>query len=240
MKRAASLLLNWLLLFSLAVAQSSTVQHDAARSVQQSQNSAPDKSLQTDNGSSQAAAPSLQQTRKPAPTDPAREIRIPAGTRLDVEASYAVSSSDVRSGDLISFRVLIPISVSGVVVIEDHALVTARVVQAKRAGHWGKAGRLSWTMEDVVAIDGTRVPIQISESGTKSEGTGELKGTSHGAEVATKTVVLGALMAPIFPLAPLALMQGFKRGENAVLPEGKRFVVVVSKESKVTAPLERR
>ena len=95
-------------------------------------------------------------------------------------------------------------------------------------------------MEDVAAIDGTRVPIQMSEAGTKSEGTGELKGTSHGAEVATKTVVLGALMTPIFPLAPLALMQGFKRGENAVLPEGKRFVVVVSKESKVTAPLERQ
>jgi hypothetical protein len=53
-------------------------------------------------------------------------------------------------------------------------------------------------------------------------------GTSHGGEVATKTAVLGALMIPVFPIAPLVLMSGFRRGENAVLPGGKRFVVYVA------------
>jgi hypothetical protein len=42
--------------------------------------------------------------------------------------------------------------------------------------------------------------------------------------VAARMIVSGVL----FP--PLALMNGFKRGENAVLSEGRRFVVYVGKD----------
>jgi len=45
-------------------------------------------------------------------------------------------------------------------------------------------------------------------------------------------------LAPTIVLGPLALMQGFKRGEQAVLPEGKRFVVYVQKETLVRVPIE--
>ena len=58
-------------------------------------------------------------------------------------------------------------------------------------------------------------------------GQGKVKGTSHTGEVATMSILTGAL----FP--PLALMGGFKRGENAILREGRRFVVAVGKESTV-------
>jgi hypothetical protein len=88
------------------------------------------------------------------------QIVVPAGTHVDVEAAYTVSSLDVQAGDLISFRVLVPIKINGVVVVDKGALVTARVIEAKRGGHWGKAGRLSWTMQDVVAVDSRRVPLQ--------------------------------------------------------------------------------
>ena len=69
-------------------------------------------------------------------------------------------------------------------------------------------------------------------------GLGGERGESHGAEVATKTIVLGALMAPVFPIAPLALMSGFKRGESAVLPEGKRYVVYVKSDTVVKVSAE--
>ncbi|HEX3230982.1 MAG TPA: hypothetical protein VHQ95_18540, partial [Pyrinomonadaceae bacterium] len=62
-----------------------------------------------------------------------------------------------------------------------------------------------------------------------------VKGTSHGGEVATRMIVFGALM---WPIAPLMLVQGFKRGENAVLPEGKRFIVFVTKDATVNIPSE--
>ncbi len=176
-------------------------------------------------------------------------VKIPAGTPIEVEVAYTVSSLDMRPGELLSFRVLIPVMIDGVIAIERNALVTARVTLSKRGGHWGKAGKLIWAMEDVIAADNTRV---LLDPGTRSRnealwdlehkaddprtgtqvGQGSVKGTSHGGEVTTKTIIAAALFPP---LAPLALMHGFRRGENAVLPEGKRYVVVVRNEASVSA-----
>jgi hypothetical protein len=178
----------------------------------------------------------------PVSTTPATsDLKIPAGTPVEVEVAYTVNSLDVKAGERISFRVLVPIVIDGVKVIERGALVTARITQAKRGGHWGKAGKLVWNMEDVVAADNSRVPLDpgTSSSGdklwslevqnTKSE-TGSVTGTSHVGEVATKTIIAGAIFPP---LAPLALIHGFKRGENAILREGRRFVVAVGKDTLV-------
>jgi len=206
-------LLAVLLLSTTALAQSATVQLDATKSIQPSQSTAD-------------TSPSIR--------PPSREIKIPAGTPLDIESVYAVSSVDMRPGDMLSFHVLIPVKVDGVTVIEKYSLVTGRVVEAKRGGHWGKAGRLSWMMQDVVAIDLTRVPLQAQKD--LPTGRNGIKGTGHGGEVATKAIVFGALL---FPISPLALMSGFKRGDDAVLPQGKRFVVFVQTDTTVRLPVER-
>lgn len=169
-------------------------------------------------------------------------MRIPAGTPIEVEAAYTVNSIEVKPGERISFRVLVPVIIDGVTVIEKDALVTARLTQAKRGGHWGKAGRLAWSMEDVIGADNSRITLapdttsrgdklwSLEAKGKHSEdikGQGNVKGTSHSGEVAARMIVTGAL----FP--PLALMNGFKRGGNAVLSEGRRFVVYVGKDSTV-------
>lgn len=175
-------------------------------------------------------------------------IKIPAGTPIEVEVAYTVSSLDIKPGEYLSFRVLIPVIVDGATVIEKGALVTGRVTLAKRGGHWGKAGRIAWAMEDVVAVDNTRVLLDpathsrnealwnlerkanLGTTPTQSS-QGSVKGTSHKGEVTTKTIIAAAAFPP---LAPLALMQGFRRGENAVLPEGKRYVVVVRNDASVS------
>lgn len=172
----------------------------------------------------------------PVPSRAVREIKIPAGTPIDIEVIHTVSSMDASAGDLLSFRVLIPVKVDDAIVIASKALVTGRLVKAKRAGHWGKAGKLAWTMQDVVAVDLTRVALMTNPD--FPGGQQGVTGQSHGAEVATKTAVMGALLAPTIVLGPLALMQGFKRGEQAILPEGKRFVVYVQKETFVRVPIE--
>ena len=205
-------------------------------------------------GSAQSAAnqPAAEQTIQPSQSSPAAppttssapqpglELKIPAGTLIEVEVAYTVNSLDMKPGERISFRVLVPIVIDGVTVIERDALVTARITQAKRGGHWGKPGRLVWTMEDVVAADATRVPLapETAARGDKlwslepkapnsesTAGQGKVRGTSHTGEVAAVSILTGAL----FP--PLALMGGFKRGENAVLSEGRRYVVWVGTDS---------
>lgn len=151
------------------------------------------------------------------------KVRIPNGLAVELEAPYTVSSQDVRKGDAISFRVVNPVKVDGVVVIEAGATATGRVVQASRGGHFGRAGRLAWAMENVTAVDGTRIPLQAA---------GRIVGDSKAAKVITQTVVMGALL---WVIAPVALFHGFKRGENAILPAGKRLEVSVQGETLVNA-----
>ena len=211
MKRAFSLVLVHLFVITTIQAQSPAATTGAANSVQVAQRELP-ASL----------------------TVPARELKIPAGTPLEIEAAYTISSLDVRPNDLISFRVIVPIKIDGVTVVERYSLVSGRVVQAKRGGHWGKAGKLSWAMQDVVAVDLTRVPLQAQIEGPEAKN--GVKGTSHGGQVATEMIVFGSLL---FVAAPLVLLSGFRRGENAVLPEGKRFVVYVQSDTNVKVQAER-
>ena len=174
-------------------------------------------------------------------TSATTELKIPAGTTIEVEVAYTVNSLDVKPGERISFRVLVPIIIDGLTVIERDALVTARITSAKRGGHWGRAGKLQWSMEDVVAADNTRIPLAPEtalgdklwslETKTVNKGPakaqGSVKGTSHVGQVATMAAISGVL----FP--PLALLHGFKRGENAILREGRRYVVAVGRDATV-------
>lgn len=208
MKRALSLALTHLFIIATIQAQSPAATTGAANSVQVSQSES-----------------------STSPATPTRELKIPAGTAVEIETAFTVNSLDVRPEELISFRVIVPIKVDGQTVIEKNSLVTGRVIQAKRGQHWGKAGKLSWTMQDVVAVDLTRVPIQAQRDSSVAEN--RVKGTSHGGQVATEMIVLGGLL---WVAAPLVLLHGFKRGENAVLPEGKRFVVYVQRDTIVKLP----
>jgi hypothetical protein len=159
------------------------------------------------------------------PSQPLKTInvKIPNGLAIEVEAPFAVSSQEVREGDAISFRVVNPVKVDGVIVIEPGATATARVIKASRGGHFGRAGRLAWTMRDVTAVDGTRIPLQAS---------GRIVGDSHGAKVATQMIITGAIF---WIAAPAVLLHGFKRGENAILPAGKRLEVASQGETTVSA-----
>jgi hypothetical protein len=154
----------------------------------------------------------------PQPThqpQPRVAVSVPAGTPVELETAYTFDSQLTRGGDAVSFRVVNPVIVEGQVVVEKGAIATALVTKAERGGHWGRAGRIAWAMKEVTAADGSRIPLQFS---------GRAVGDSKCATVATQMFVMGALM---WPIAPVVLFHGFKRGENAVVPEGKRFDAAV-------------
>ncbi len=210
MRKPISLILAAFLSPLTILAQSPVIEPGAIKSVQEAQ--------------------SIADTTTP-PKLGRRELRIPAGTTLEIETAYTVVSSNVRQYDFLSFRVLVPVKVDGVTLIEKDALVTGRVIEAKRGGRWGKSGKLSWVMVDVVAVDLSRVPVQPHQE--LPGGSDRISGISHGGEVTARA----AMMSVFFPLAPIAIIGGaFKRGEDAILPQGKRFVVYVQKETVVSVP----
>jgi hypothetical protein len=67
----------------------------------------------------------------------------------------------VRPNEYVSFRLLVPIKIEGVIAIEKDAR-TGRILEAKRGGCGGKAGKLSWIMIDGVAVDLSRVPVGLA------------------------------------------------------------------------------
>ena len=150
-------------------------------------------------------------------------VKIPEGTWVELETIYTINSQQVRKGDAISFRVVNPVIVGGTTVIEPGATATGIVTKAERNGHFGRAGRIAWSMKEVTAVDGTRVPIEFS---------GKTVGDSKGAKVAGGIIVTGVLL---WPIAPVALLHGLKRGENAFIPAGKRFDASVRGEATVKA-----
>lgn len=137
---------------------------------------------------------------------------------LEIEAIHTVRSVDVRANDQLSFRVLVEIRIDDVTVIEKDALVTGRVVEAKRGGRWGKAGKLSWVMMDVVAVDLTRMPVQISKD--VPDISNRIRGISHGGEVAARAILLGFFHGAL----QWSCRRCVQTGGDAILPEGKRFV----------------
>jgi len=166
------------------------------------------------------AAKTIQPAQSSNPIAPVQTktsaIKIPDGTPVEIEAPYTFSSMDFKPEDKISFRVVDAVRIDGVTVIEQGATATGLVEKAKRGGHWGKAGTLVWTMRTVSAADGSQVPVRATSV--------RLRGDSKGAKVATAMIITGALMPLI---APVALLHGFKRGENAYIPAGKRYTLFV-------------
>ena len=179
------------------------VKRMAAQEVQPQENSG------SNTGSVAEETPQTAQEAKPA-------IQIPDGTQIDIEAPYTLNSMDFKPKDKISFRVVNPIKVNGVTVIEQGAVATGRIDKAKRGGHFGKAGLFVWTMQTVTAVDGSQIPLRVAST--------RVRGDSKAAKVATQMIITGALLPLI---APVALLHGFKRGKDAFIPAGKRYSVYV-------------
>ena len=165
-----------------------------------------------------AAAPATAPTGTAAVEGDPVEVKVPDGTEIEVELKNNVSGQEVKVGDIVDLTVVRPVQVNGVTIIEKGASARARITTAKKAGHWGKAGKLEWTMQDVAAVDGNRLPTRFTKRDT---------GDSKGGTVATATVVTAVLF---FPAAPL---WGFKKGKPAVMPAGTRYTVFVSGDTAV-------
>jgi len=153
------------------------------------------------------------------------DVTVLNGTPVEIEMAYTISSADLEEGNAVTFRVVHPIKVNGATVIERGAVATARVSKAKKGGSWGRAGQIAWAMQDVAAVDGSRIPLEFTK-GTK--------GDSKGGTVTTGVIVTALLFWPAAPL------WAFKHGKNAVVPAGKRFEVFVHGDTslKGKAPIE--
>lgn len=142
-----------------------------------------------------------------------KEVAVDDGTPVEIELLTVASSETMKAGDNVDFKVVQPVVFKGVTIIEKGSVAKGRITEAKKAGFWGKAGKLEWAMQYVVGIDGSRIPLRFTQRSV---------GDSKGA-----TVAIGAV-ATTFLLGPAALLWGLKRGKPVIVPSGNRYYVFVN------------
>jgi hypothetical protein len=164
------------------------------------------------------------QDPKPVNTTPPADgiINVPDGTEIEIELKTNASGEELKVGDVVDFVVIKPIQVNGVTVFEKDATARARITTAKRAGHWGHAGKLEWAMQDVMAADGNRIPARFTKRHI-----GDSKGGTVAVAAVATTVLLG----------PVGLLWGLKKGKPAIIPAGNRYSVFVNGDSKIKGKL---
>ncbi len=150
------------------------------------------------------------------------KVLIPAGTVIQIEAASPVSSADAAEGDKVTFLVSRRVLVKGVVVIERGAAARAHVVKSKPAAAWGRGGLLGWVLEDVVAVDGTRIPIKLAD---------RMAGKNRSKAVVAAAIATGAMILPYTP--PVGLIWALKKGDEAVLDESRKSTAIISNNTDV-------
>ena len=150
------------------------------------------------------------------------KVKIPRGMGILIESLYPVSSANAKEGGTIKFAVVSPIYVDGVLTIMRGAIATARVVRVKKAGILGRGGALTCKLESIVAVDGTKLPAQLTTSAD---------GSNRSGQVAAGAALTSALVFPY--TAPAAIAWGFKKGDDAVLRGSKRFTAVIGDDVEI-------
>jgi len=149
-------------------------------------------------------------------------VRVPAGTVIEVENAQALSSAKVTPGSPITFWVTKRVYVKDILAIERGSLASGHITKVRKAGAFGRAGMLAWQMDYVVAVDGTKIPIQV---GGKQTGANRSMVAAGGA---------AATAALVFPYtSPVALIWGLKKGDEAVLRGSRVFNALVPAQIEV-------
>ena len=146
------------------------------------------------------------------------EVSVPDGTEIEIQLTNNASGEELKVGSLVDFIVVKPVIVNGMVIFEKDAGARARITTAKRAGHWGKAGKLEWAMQDVLSADGNRIPARFVQRQI-----GDSKGGTVAVAAVATTVLLG----------PVGLLWGLKKGKPAIIPAGNRYNVFVHGDTKI-------
>lgn len=103
-----------------------------------------------------------------------KKVELSSGTKIRLELADEVSSKTAQEGDeVVYFAKDDILSSSKEIVIKKGARAYGKVTAAKRARSFGRKGKLEFTVEEVEAIDGTKVPLRstISRDGKGNVGT---------------------------------------------------------------------
>jgi hypothetical protein len=90
------------------------------------------------------------------------DVKVPDGTAFEVELRGNVSSEDVQEGTIVEMEAAEDLVVNGVPIVVRGSEARARVLAVRPAGSHGGAGVVAWFMQDIVATNGERIPLNFA------------------------------------------------------------------------------
>ena len=140
----------------------------------------------------------------PAPMTKAISV-VPDGTEVDLKLAETISSARAMVGQRIRFTVAKDVVINGYVVIPVSALAIGTITKASPKKWAGRSGKLEMSLQDVTAIDGTKIDLSGFRGGS---------GDSH-----VGRMVTGIVITSIFTLGGASLFL-LMHGKDLVIPEG--------------------
>ncbi len=141
-----------------------------------------------------------------------KSITIPDGTEFNVTPTEEINSKHATEGDVVVFRVVDDVEVTGHTVIRKGAIVKGMVTNVEGRGMLGKAGKLSVRIDKTTAIDGQKVRLRASKGKEGGSNTG-------------KVIALSILVTPLFLLM---------RGNTARIKPGMQIPVFTDEDKRVS------
>jgi len=122
-----------------------------------------------------------------SPAAYAASVTIPNGTPVVFRLTETISSETHHVGDIVHMEVALDVIVDGVTAIKAGTPAQGDVVSAEEKGWLGEPGKLSLSMRNVKAVDGSRVPVRATL-------------TREGKDKQSMTVILGVILCFLFLL----------------------------------------
>ncbi len=133
--------------------------------------------------------------------------RLPDGTRIAVRTMEPLSSAHLKDNDPVTFTVVEDVLVDGQVVIKQGTPVRGTVVDAEAKRRMGRAGKLSYTVNETKGVDRGVIRLRAVQ---------DRRGDSNVTSTTVTTVAVGVFV-PV--AAPFFLL---RKGHDIVVPEGTR------------------
>jgi hypothetical protein len=111
-----------------------------------------------------------------APTQWVPASILQDGTPIKLQLVNKLDSRTARDGDEIQFDVVNDVVLSGVIVLRRGSIATGVVTQASASKTMGRAGRLSFTINAIQLLDGSKVPVRAFNRTSGENRTGEMVG----------------------------------------------------------------
>jgi hypothetical protein len=139
------------------------------------------------------------------------QVTIPDGTKLRARLDQPLSSASAEVGQAVELVIAEPVKINNVIAIREGARVTGTVTEAVPKRRMGRAGKLDFSIDRVMAADGEWVPLRYTVH--------KKSGDSH----AIRTGIITAGIAFAFlPAAPVALLI---KGKDININKGVSFEV---------------